>query len=443
MKPDDAAKLLGGYSTGTLTEAERQALFDAALRDQDLFNSLADEEALKDLLDDPAARQRLLAALEEPRPSRLAGIAAWFRRPMAWAAAGSLAAAALLVTLFIRTGPPPAVEQVAMKTERQAPAPPAVGRRDEAASSIRPEAVKAKLPEALPKPMELKPAESMERKEAAESAPEFEARRQVAGQVAVSEPPPPPAAPPPPTAVTELPAQVALSKAPPAPSTQADVARPPAGSKARELYYLAQGPTSLQFARSTATEESARVYTKRRAANEAAPAMKAAAGPAGIRCMILKAGPDGRYAESDPAGPFHSGDQVRISVEANENGFLYLLSGKPAGNWALLFQGQVRPRTRYIVPDKDAIQLEGPSGEIRILAAFSRTPLPQPSLVGRDERRLAVTAPEADRLAAAFRLKSDDLNLLVDKDTQERSIYAVSPQPESDPSVVLEIPMRW
>jgi hypothetical protein len=68
-------------------------------------------------------------------------------------------------------------------------------------------------------------------------------------------------------------------------------------------------------------------------------------------------------------------------------------------------------------------------------------------LPGRDERsrkgRQAETTAEADRLAAAFRLKSDDLNLRVDKDTQERSIYAVSPQPESEPSIVLEIPVRW
>jgi len=34
MTPDEARKLLGGYATGSLTEAERTALFEAALEDQ-------------------------------------------------------------------------------------------------------------------------------------------------------------------------------------------------------------------------------------------------------------------------------------------------------------------------------------------------------------------------------------------------------------------------
>jgi len=46
----DLEKLLGGYATSTLTEQERKALFEAALDDQQLFNALADEEALKELL---------------------------------------------------------------------------------------------------------------------------------------------------------------------------------------------------------------------------------------------------------------------------------------------------------------------------------------------------------------------------------------------------------
>ena len=44
MKPTEAAKLLGGYATGTLSEAERQALFAAALDRQELFDALMDEE---------------------------------------------------------------------------------------------------------------------------------------------------------------------------------------------------------------------------------------------------------------------------------------------------------------------------------------------------------------------------------------------------------------
>jgi hypothetical protein len=74
MRREDIRKLLGGYATGTLTAEERQALFEAALDDQELFDALAKEQPLRDLLEDPAARAHLLAALDDgplPGPRRL------------------------------------------------------------------------------------------------------------------------------------------------------------------------------------------------------------------------------------------------------------------------------------------------------------------------------------------------------------------------------------
>ena len=47
MKREHVRKLLGGYATGTLTPDEQQALFEAALNDQELFDALAGEEALR------------------------------------------------------------------------------------------------------------------------------------------------------------------------------------------------------------------------------------------------------------------------------------------------------------------------------------------------------------------------------------------------------------
>jgi len=83
MIRDDIRKLLGGYATGTLTPEERQALFEAALADQELFDALAREEALREAMADPAARAQLLAAASDaPEP--------WYRhwwRPLAVVAA--------------------------------------------------------------------------------------------------------------------------------------------------------------------------------------------------------------------------------------------------------------------------------------------------------------------------------------------------------------------
>jgi hypothetical protein len=124
MTRDEARKLVGGYATGSLTEAERSALFEAALEDQELFDELAGEQVLKEVLDEPEARQRLLNALEPP-PHR----AAWWIRPWPWAAAAATLAVAIGIVVYDRTpprqGPPQQIAQVAVNAPEPAPPAPA------------------------------------------------------------------------------------------------------------------------------------------------------------------------------------------------------------------------------------------------------------------------------------------------------------------------------
>jgi hypothetical protein len=108
MTPAEARKLLGGYATGSLSEAERQVLFEAALKDQDLFDELAEEQVLKEVLDEPGARQRLLAALESG-PHRTG----WWMRPWPWAAAASALAMVIGIVIYNQTPPPEQPQQIA------------------------------------------------------------------------------------------------------------------------------------------------------------------------------------------------------------------------------------------------------------------------------------------------------------------------------------------
>ena len=91
----DLEHLLGGFATNTLTEAEHQALYRAAMVNQRLFDLLADEQALRELLDDPGVRRRLLDKLKDPpRHERTAWIRryfGWMVRPETLTVAGSLA----------------------------------------------------------------------------------------------------------------------------------------------------------------------------------------------------------------------------------------------------------------------------------------------------------------------------------------------------------------
>jgi hypothetical protein len=141
MNRDDIQKLLGGYATGTLTPEEQQALFEAALSDQELFDALAHEEVLRDALSDPSARAHLLAAIDNaPVP--------WYRqwwRPMAVVAAAVVAVVGVAVWEHSREPKPLTVAKVELPRFRppatapetappNLPAPPEVKRTVPAAS---------------------------------------------------------------------------------------------------------------------------------------------------------------------------------------------------------------------------------------------------------------------------------------------------------------------
>ena len=77
MSHEEIRKLLGGYATNTLTETERRALMEAAVDDQELFNALQDEEALRELLADPASREQVYQALRQRPAARWRGGWVW------------------------------------------------------------------------------------------------------------------------------------------------------------------------------------------------------------------------------------------------------------------------------------------------------------------------------------------------------------------------------
>jgi hypothetical protein len=104
MPSDDILDLLGRYATGSLTDTERQRLFDAALSDQDLFEELAREQELKMLLEEPGARDRMILALAPPT------------RRAAWILSAAVTAALSVVLIAFLIHPRPKPPQVAIVT---------------------------------------------------------------------------------------------------------------------------------------------------------------------------------------------------------------------------------------------------------------------------------------------------------------------------------------
>jgi hypothetical protein len=107
---EEARRLLSGYATGSLTELERQLLFDASLEDQDLFDELAGEQTVKELMEIPGAKRRLLEALGPEK------------RALAWWpwAAGVAAVATIAIAVWVARAPREARLELAQATKSEA-----------------------------------------------------------------------------------------------------------------------------------------------------------------------------------------------------------------------------------------------------------------------------------------------------------------------------------
>src|ERR1035441_9355057 len=332
MSPEDIKKLLGGYATGTLTPDAQQALFAAALEDQELFDALAREQSLRDLLRDPAARAELLSALEAPAP-RPVGFWQWLRRPVvAGLEAAGVAAIAMVAVwqgtrmasvshqaqpVIVAELKRPELSPVPSTAQLLAPASqPATNKRDkDAGASATVLADKEIAPSVAPPSRRLEAdsaVELLKQKKAviaiAPSPPQAEEnmRAQIApataeqmadNKAAAAMLPPPP---PPPAVPAAMPAVLArkaeVDAAPPAPTTGLTTGAVQANLSldARALFYLDQAaPVANAFVQPGGVGGAAPPPTFRGAPRKDAPATKARGATAtaprlGLRVSVLR-----------------------------------------------------------------------------------------------------------------------------------------------------------
>lgn len=100
--------LLCGYATGNLTAEQRRWLLEEALHDQEIFDALVREDALRELVEDPSCVEALRASVGSER----APTARWYRTRAPWMLLGIGAAASLMVvaTLDWHQGPTRSIE---------------------------------------------------------------------------------------------------------------------------------------------------------------------------------------------------------------------------------------------------------------------------------------------------------------------------------------------
>jgi len=302
MTNDQARKLLGGYATNSLTEAERKTLFEAALDDQELFDALQHEEALRELLADPVSRNQIQQALAEPSIPRPAA-AAWWTRGWIWGGLASAVAAAVLIVAVIPSNQKPKIEMARVTTPQLvSPAAP-----------VSPEPVRSPVaPPAEPKLRSRMVPPS--RRDAVQADRELR-QAPVAGLPA---PPPPPP-------------QKALDAAPQLQAFRQEQSAAQAGATSGFVGGRAGVVANLQ----------------------ALP----------LRYSLVKRDSNGAYSAPPANVALEPGDAVRLTVVPAVGGYLSLYQLDPDGKWERLFPASdpgllVTPNATQTIPDSAIILTE-------------------------------------------------------------------------------------
>lgn len=107
-------------------------------------------------------------------------------------------------------------------------------------------------------------------------------------------------------------------------------------------------------------------------------------GSLGIRYTILRARPGGGQTEVLPAETiFKAGDMIRLSVESNRHGYLYVIQQGSTGAWKSLYPQpgeqniQVDPGKEYIIPSQpeDTFTFDEHAGQERLFVVLSQAPV--------------------------------------------------------------------
>jgi hypothetical protein len=113
--------------------------------------------------------------------------------------------------------------------------------------------------------------------------------------------------------------------------------------------------------------------------------VKTEASPLGLRYSIMKRLSTGQFSEVDPDTVFRSGDRIRLTVESNNSGYLYIVLRGSSGRWNLLFpnaeimggKNLVEGGNRYEIPLGTAsFQFDETPGVEKLFLLLARNPEP-------------------------------------------------------------------
>lgn len=197
--------------------------------------------------------------------------------------------------------------------------------------------------------------------------------------------------------------------------------------------------------------------------------------PLGLRYSLLKV--NGSTAdEVSVDSVFHSGDKIRVSLEANEAGYLYIVMRGTSGSWRLLFpakeinngDNRVQPMQMYTIPPAPSrFTFDEQPGEEKLFIVLTRQPEPDlekliyslhkgggtvtPTSQPDQPKQLlyAMNNPINDDLVGRVRNKVYARDLVFEKvdestpgEKKEKAVYVVNTTGKPDARLVVDLKLQ-
>ena len=232
--------------------------------------------------------------------------------------------------------------------------------------------------------------------------------------------------------------------------------------KARELFYTPPPDAAKPAPSPKAPEAKAATKTVSKSTTKSETHTLSASVPLGLRYAVLKRDANGQYNEVDPDTSFRSGDRIRLKVDANTSGYLYVVMRGSSGTWKLLFPStEVAGGSNHVskgesrqIPSGERGQFvfDEQAGNEKLFIVLTRQPEPDldkliysmGGTVTKDgSRSLVAQASLGDDVVSKLRTQVNSRDLVFEKvDSTENAAYVVNPSSAPDARLVVDIALK-
>ena len=232
--------------------------------------------------------------------------------------------------------------------------------------------------------------------------------------------------------------------------------------KARELFYTPPPDTAKPVAAAKETQAKPVTKTVAKSTTKSETHTLSASVPLGLRYAVLKRDASGQYNEVDSDTNFRSGDRIRLKVDANTSGYLYVVMQGSSGTWKLLFpSAEVAGGSNHVskgesrqIPSGERGQFvfDEQAGNEKLFIVLTRQPEPDldkliysmGGTVTKDgSRSLVAQASLGDDVVSKLRTQVNSRDLVFEKvDSTENAAYVVNPSSAPDARLVVDVALK-